>query len=66
MSQIAAGVDRAQEKAGALSQSRAGSGGFTPPLSVWRGKPAATSETETEALQTERSGRRGEARHYKK
>jgi hypothetical protein len=35
-----------------MPQSRYRSGGFTPPFSGWRGKPAATFETETEALQT--------------
>jgi hypothetical protein len=33
-----------------MPQSRARSGGFTPPFCGWRGKPAATFETETEAL----------------
>ena len=33
-----------------MPQSRYRSGGFTPPFSGWRGKPAATFEIETEAL----------------
>jgi hypothetical protein len=33
-----------------MPQSRYRSGGFTPPFSGWRGKPAATFDTETEAL----------------
>ena len=36
---------------GVMPQSRYRSGGFTPPFSGWRGKPGATFEIETEALQ---------------
>jgi hypothetical protein len=45
-----------------MPQSRYRSGGFTPPFSGWRGKPAATFDTETEALRkrAKKRGRRGE------
>jgi 1-acyl-sn-glycerol-3-phosphate acyltransferase len=36
-----------------MPQSRYRSGGFKPPYSGWRGKPAATFEIETEVLREE-------------
>jgi hypothetical protein len=40
-----------------MPQFRYRSGGFTPPFSGWRGKPAATFEVETEALLDDPAGR---------